>query len=1267
MLFIKQTYRDTKHIDKGVYSLRPYRSITHVRAALRPPPGAYIRAFSCALALYACSAAHATTTFTFTLPGNYLTSAAAYKPDGTLVRTLWRKQAFSAGAHTSSWDDKDDSGNTLPAGTYQVRVLYHNLSYTWEGVIGNTSSSFIGSNVYKGYLPFSDMSFDSANAIIARAYNEGQSCMQRFTIGGPQAPISNPHHDSFTAFPYVATDGTWYYAANIGGGFGGESTTFVTAFNVSDNLPSSFTTGTTLYLNGSYPDQTWPNCIDISQTPGTTNPNQPTGIAVQKTGSVLAVSHGYLNQVKLFDKRGGNLLGTITVTNPGRVAFAPSGDLWVVTGTSAERFASATLGSTNTPATTITGFSQPVGIAVHPSNNNIVLVTDSGASQQVKAFNSTGTSLWTYGQAGGFQTHGPGVTNDKFWFNGVAGAGYVAIQPDGSFWVGDPGNLRSLHFSSARNYIEQIAFLPGYVRAAAVDINDPTRVFGGNWLEYKVDYSKPMTPGDPSAAGGNRGWTLVNNWAAGVNTAAYDHICTVATLSNGRTYALLAANSGGFQVAELALAGARVTSINLPGGDDIGTDCALRYSSVTGGVITWYQQALTGFDVSNNPQWGSAAAIAAAPAGANDPWVHGSGGGDFSGTTRYPITSSNVLVSFNLMSNLGNHLGGVNLGSSAWLWQASPTGWLDGLGTFQSQQIDNSTNYPGNHALATGQNIVYGHHGEFYLNQATNQQGEANQFMHYWDDGMFVGEFGVPNISASNQDDYNYAVPGAAGNDFYTGLANVGGTSYLWHCDENTHGGVHRWKLDGADNIRELGASAALGGSVTLSALNPGTGLTGDYFPNMTLTDPAALTRLDGQVNFDFGAGTPAPAIPVDGFSARWTGKVQATTTGSYTFTTFSDDGVRLWVNGVQLVNDWTNHGPTYDSGTITLTAGQKYDIRMEYFENGGGAIAKLLWTPPGGSQAAIPRSQLFPAGIGLEAAYFNNATLTGPASVTRIDPTVNFSWGTGTPDPILNSDYFSARWTGQVLATATGSYIFSTISDDAVRLWVNGQQIINNWTPHGLVQDNGTITLTAGQKYDIRMEYFENAGSATAQLLWTPPGAAQSAIPQTQLFPGHIANVLANPSFEAEEATSRSIGPILANTVPTAWSVYNAPDNSGAGAFYTETHGEAHSYPYHATLSKSTAYTVNPYQVLPSLPNGTYTLSVWVRSSGGQSSAVLYCKKVPLSGTLDYSINIPAAAGWTLLTIPNIQITGGQAEIGIYTSAAANQWIYFDDVQFYR
>ena len=81
----------------------------------------------------------------------------------------------------------------------------------------------------------------------------------------------------------------------------------------------------------------------------------------------------------------------------------------------------------------------------------------------------------------------------------------------------------------------------------------------------------------------------------------------------------------------------------------------------------------------------------------------------------------------------------------------------------------------------------------------------------------------------------------------------------------------------------------------------------------------------------------------------------------TYTFATTTDDGSRLWVDGKLIVDKWVNQGPTEWAGKIALKAGQKYAIKMEYYQRGGGASAKLLWSSPSTPKAIIPRMMLFP------------------------------------------------------------------------------------------------------------------------------------------------------------------------------------------------------------------------------------------------------------------------------------------------------------------
>ena len=166
-----------------------------------------------------------------------------------------------------------------------------------------------------------------------------------------------------------------------------------------------------------------------------------------------------------------------------------------------------------------------------------------------------------------------------------------------------------------------------------------------------------------------------------------------------------------------------------------------------------------------------------------------------------------------------------------------------------------------------------------------------------------------------------------------------------------------------------------------------------------------------------------------------------------------------------------------------------------------GGAATHDISTPSSNTTyTATYRVATGGTGNGLSATYYNNMDFTG-TTVARVDPTVDFAWGSGSPAAAIGADTFSARWTGQVEAQFTGTYTFYTVSDDGVRLWVNGQQIINNWTDHAPTENSGTIALSAGQRYDIRMELYENGGGATGRLLWSSASVPKAVIPSTRLY----------------------------------------------------------------------------------------------------------------------------------------------------------------------
>jgi beta-glucosidase len=104
---------------------------------------------------------------------------------------------------------------------------------------------------------------------------------------------------------------------------------------------------------------------------------------------------------------------------------------------------------------------------------------------------------------------------------------------------------------------------------------------------------------------------------------------------------------------------------------------------------------------------------------------------------------------------------------------------------------------------------------------------------------------------------------------------------------------------------------------------------------------------VDPELNFDWEMSNPAPGIPADDFSARWTGKIVPNLTGKYHFGLIADDGVRVYVDGKLIAEDWTDHAPSPITGEVTFEAGKSYDIKIEYYESKIGAVAKLVWQPP--------------------------------------------------------------------------------------------------------------------------------------------------------------------------------------------------------------------------------------------------------------------------------------------------------------------------------
>ncbi len=187
-----------------------------------------------------------------------------------------------------------------------------------------------------------------------------------------------------------------------------------------------------------------------------------------------------------------------------------------------------------------------------------------------------------------------------------------------------------------------------------------------------------------------------------------------------------------------------------------------------------------------------------------------------------------------------------------------------------------------------------------------------------------------------------------------------------------------------------VASSAVSAGFLNISAVGTGTGLTGMYYSNQvaTFNPPATLTRTDATINFNWLNTSPAPFVSPTNFSVRWSGTVQPQYNETYTIHTWSEDGVRLWINGQLLINHWSNQPPTHWSGSVPMLAQQQYNIQLEYYyQTQGTSVVQLSWSSPSTPEQIIPQSQLYPAvnpppvvQITLPA---SGTVLTAPAAVT--------------------------------------------------------------------------------------------------------------------------------------------------------------------------------------------------------------------------------------------------------------------------------------------
>lgn len=244
----------------------------------------------------------------------------------------------------------------------------------------------------------------------------------------------------------------------------------------------------------------------------------------------------------------------------------------------------------------------------------------------------------------------------------------------------------------------------------------------------------------------------------------------------------------------------------------------------------------------------------------------------------------------------------------------------------------------------------------------------------------------------------------------------------------------------------------------------------GEYYNNPNLQGASVLVRNDPSINFNWGTGSPAPNIPVDYFSARWTRSLYFDG-GMYRFSTQSDDGVRVWLDSQVVIDEWHTATPNAYIKDINVAAGS-HTVRVEYYEGVGVAFINF----------SVDKITSYPDWKG---EYFNNQFLGGAPVYTRNDVAVSFDWGNNAPAPGVPPGNFSVRWTRTVNFPA-GSYRFTTRVNGGVALFIDGNLIINQWVQNFNGNFSADQTLSAGT-HTFELRYFSAATPASIWLTYQP------------------------------------------------------------------------------------------------------------------------------------------------------------------------------------
>ena len=255
----------------------------------------------------------------------------------------------------------------------------------------------------------------------------------------------------------------------------------------------------------------------------------------------------------------------------------------------------------------------------------------------------------------------------------------------------------------------------------------------------------------------------------------------------------------------------------------------------------------------------------------------------------------------------------------------------------------------------------------------------------------------------------------------------------------------------------------ALFHKATPAHADTGSNWTGSYYSNPSLEGSPVFTRIDPALVFNWAGNSPGPGIGGQYWSARWL-SVQYLNAGTYRFNIEADDGVRMFIDGQSILDAWHDEAATTYAVNVQVVAGN-HALQVDYYQAVGDSSLSVSW------------DYLLVQSTAWLGQYFNNANLQGSPVLTRYESSINYFWGTGSPDPVVPNNNFSARWTA-TLPFSAATYRFTLAGDDGVRLFIDNASVIDQWHPESLTAYVIDVPLAAGL-HTLRVEYFQNTDQA--------------------------------------------------------------------------------------------------------------------------------------------------------------------------------------------